>query len=66
MKLVGLTGGIASGKSTVSHQLQEREGFPIVDCDLIAFEVVRKVSLLSPYTPYEHAVDIISQQTVNK
>ena len=40
MKVVGLTGGIATGKSTVSKQLIERK-VPIVDADLIAREVVK-------------------------
>lgn len=39
MLVVGLTGGIASGKSTVSKELSER-GLPIVDADVIAREVV--------------------------
>ncbi len=42
MRIVGLTGGIASGKSTVSAQLQS-QGFAVIDCDLLAKEVVRKV-----------------------
>lgn len=37
--LIGLTGGIASGKSTVSHLLQQK-GLPIVDADAVAREVV--------------------------
>ncbi|KAI9313128.1 dephospho-CoA kinase [Dichotomocladium elegans] len=39
MKLVGLTGGIASGKSTVSRLLHE-QGIPIIDADKIARLVV--------------------------
>ncbi|MFW8574894.1 dephospho-CoA kinase [Corynebacterium pseudodiphtheriticum] len=39
MKIMGLTGGIGSGKSTVARILQEH-GFPIVDADLIAREIV--------------------------
>lgn len=39
MKIIGLTGGIGSGKSTVARILQEH-GFPIVDADLIAREIV--------------------------
>jgi len=39
MFLVGLTGGIASGKSTVSAML-ERLGAEVIDADLIAREVV--------------------------
>jgi dephospho-CoA kinase len=38
---IGLTGGIASGKSTVSNMLRELE-FPIIDADVIAREVVKK------------------------
>uniref|UniRef100_A0A2P2HWQ5 Dephospho-CoA kinase domain-containing protein n=1 Tax=Hirondellea gigas TaxID=1518452 RepID=A0A2P2HWQ5_9CRUS len=39
MFLIGLTGGIASGKSSVCQILQEL-GVPVVDADLIAREVV--------------------------
>ncbi|MCL5047116.1 MAG: dephospho-CoA kinase [Actinobacteria bacterium] len=40
MVVIGLTGGIASGKSTVSRILKEL-GAEIVDADLVAKEVVR-------------------------
>ena len=40
MLVVGLTGGIASGKSVVSKTLKEF-GLPIIDADLIAREIVR-------------------------
>lgn len=39
MQLIGLTGGIASGKSTIARRLAER-GAVVVDADLIAREVV--------------------------
>lgn len=39
MKWIGLTGGIASGKSTVSHILK-RAGYPVVDADELAKFVV--------------------------
>ncbi|KAI8381301.1 dephospho-CoA kinase [Radiomyces spectabilis] len=39
MKLIGLTGGIASGKSTVSRMLRDQQ-LPIIDADLIARQVV--------------------------
>lgn len=39
MRKVGLTGGIASGKSTVSGMFTEL-GVPVIDADLIAREVV--------------------------
>lgn len=38
-KIIGLTGGIASGKSTVSQYLQKR-GIPVIDADLVARQVV--------------------------
>lgn len=40
MKVIGLTGGIASGKSTVSRILREEFGIPIVDADQISRDVV--------------------------
>ncbi|KAI9592312.1 CoaE-domain-containing protein [Syncephalis fuscata] len=39
MKVVGLTGGIATGKSTVSRLLSEH--YPIVDADRIAHDIVK-------------------------
>jgi dephospho-CoA kinase len=41
MLLVGLTGGIASGKTTVSHILQ-KEGAHLIDADRIARELVQR------------------------
>ncbi|CAM8949225.1 unnamed protein product [Rhodiola kirilowii] len=41
MRLVGLTGGIASGKSTVSN-LFKANGIPVVDADFIARDVLKK------------------------
>lgn len=37
--IIGLTGSIASGKSTISSMLKEK-GFPIIDADLVARLVV--------------------------
>ena len=43
MKKVGLTGGIGSGKSTVSAYI-EKKGIPVIDADKIAREIVKKGS----------------------
>lgn len=47
MKLIGLTGGIATGKSTVSNSLSP---IPVVDADLVARQVVQ------PHEPAYYAV----------
>lgn len=43
MKVIGLTGGIGSGKSTVSSYLKEH-GYYILDADQIAYDITRKGS----------------------
>ncbi len=40
MHVVGLTGGVATGKSTVARLLAERHGVPVIDLDQVAREVV--------------------------
>lgn len=40
MLIIGLTGGIACGKSTVSKELKDKYNLTVVDADLIAREVV--------------------------
>ena len=40
MRIIGLTGGIACGKSTVTAVLQS-EGVRVIDCDLISRQVVQ-------------------------
>ncbi|MEL6223274.1 MAG: dephospho-CoA kinase [Cyanobacteria bacterium J06627_8] len=39
-RIIGLTGGIGTGKTTVSNYLSVEYGFPILDADIIAREVV--------------------------
>ncbi|KAI3783157.1 hypothetical protein L2E82_13221 [Cichorium intybus] len=41
MRIIGLTGGIATGKSTVSN-LFKANGFPVVDADVVARDVLKK------------------------
>lgn len=42
MLIVGLTGGIASGKSTIARALREEPGLAVVDADRIAWETYRR------------------------
>ena len=39
-KIIGITGGIASGKSTVTNFLREK-GFPVVDADAVVHQLQR-------------------------
>lgn len=43
MKIIGLTGGIGSGKSTVSSYFKEL-GIPVFDADAVSRAAVRKGS----------------------
>ena len=45
-RLIGLTGGIATGKTTVSNYLGDRYGLPILDADVYAKEAVEIDSLI--------------------
>ncbi|NJK38112.1 MAG: dephospho-CoA kinase [Oscillatoriales cyanobacterium RM1_1_9] len=41
LRLIGLTGGIATGKTTVSNYLYQKYGLPVWDADLYACEAVQ-------------------------
>lgn len=58
MKIIGLTGSIASGKSTVARLLEEL-GAEIVDADLIAREVVAPGSPLLDRISETFGTDVI-------
>lgn len=57
--IIGLTGGIATGKSTVSALLREKQ-IPVVDADLIAREVVEPGK-----TAYEEIVKFFGQEILH-
>jgi len=40
-RIIGITGGIATGKSTVSN-IVKKLGYKVIDADIIAREVVQK------------------------
>ena len=63
-RVIGLTGGIATGKSTVSSYLKKK-GFPIIDADVIAHE-----ALLKGHKPYElvcaHFPSVVQDGLINR
>ena len=62
---IGITGGIASGKSSVGKFLKETKGLPILDADVYAHEALApgESSALAVLKRYGHAV---TDQTNNK
>ena len=40
-RIIGITGGIASGKSNVASVI-EKLGYPVIDCDKISYELSKK------------------------
>lgn len=57
--VIGLTGGIASGKSTVSNFLKEK-GFKIYDADIIAKEIMQKKEII------KSLIDIFGGEVYNE
>ncbi|HEM4292418.1 TPA: dephospho-CoA kinase [Streptococcus suis] len=58
-KVIGLTGGIASGKSTVTAFLRE-QGFPVIDADTVVHELQAKGGELYQVLVKEFGQDILS------
>jgi dephospho-CoA kinase len=56
MKIIGITGGIASGKSTVVKLLKKRYHYVIIDADQLSREAVIKGS-----SGLEKIVDVFGQ-----
>ncbi len=56
MKVIGLTGGIASGKSTITKYI-ESKGIPVIDGDRVSREVV---------LPGSEALQIIEEEFVKE
>jgi dephospho-CoA kinase len=58
--IIGLTGGISTGKSTVSALLRER-GYPIVDADRVAKQVVEPGSSAYNEIVKEFGADVLQE-----
>lgn len=61
MLVIGLTGGIATGKSTVAAILRQ-QGVSVLDCDEIAHAVVRKVRSL-PHNYFRVGVVLLARRS---
>jgi len=59
MKIIGLTGGIGSGKTTVSQYLTEK-GFPVIDADQVAREIVKPGMKATKAIELEFGSDMIN------
>ncbi|HEM6339174.1 TPA: dephospho-CoA kinase [Streptococcus suis] len=58
-KVIGITGGIASGKSTVTAFLRE-QGYPVIDSDAVVHELQAKGGKLYQVLLKEFGQDILS------
>lgn len=64
-RIIGLTGGIASGKSTVSHYLATAYHLPVLDADIYAREVVKSGSPVLKAIA-ERYTDVLLDGTLNR
>ncbi|TVU20903.1 hypothetical protein EJB05_30505, partial [Eragrostis curvula] len=62
MRLVGLTGGIASGKSTVSNLFKDA-GVPVVDADVVARESTAGLEDVEIATEEPGAAVVVAEET---
>ena len=53
-RIIGLTGGIATGKTTVSNYLADTYRLPILDADIYAREAVQPDSPILKPVSYTH------------
>jgi dephospho-CoA kinase len=58
-RIIGLTGGIATGKSTVSDYLASRYGLPVLDADVYAREAVAKGGAILSAIAHRYGPDIL-------
>jgi dephospho-CoA kinase len=65
-RIIGLTGGIASGKSTVSHYLASAYHLPVLDADIYAREVVKTGSPVLKAITERYADVLLLDGTLNR
>ncbi|ULU09366.1 hypothetical protein L3Y34_014048 [Caenorhabditis briggsae] len=64
--LIGLAGGIASGKSHIAKYLKEKHGFDVIDCDKLAHTCYEKGSLLNQKIAEHFGNDIVIDGIVDR
>ena len=62
---IGITGGIASGKSSIGQFLQEVKGFPVLDADVYA-QAVLAPGTKSTMTVLQRYGDVVKDQLANE
>ena len=58
---IGLTGGIASGKSTITDYIKAHKKFPILDADIVSRELIKPNTI-----GYEKILDYFGNQIIDK
>jgi dephospho-CoA kinase len=65
-RIIGLTGGIATGKSTVANYLEKTYKFPILDADIYAREAVAANSPILNKIAQRYGQDILLNNELNR
>lgn len=65
-RIIGLTGGIGTGKSTVSHYLATSYQLPILDADIYAREAVQKSSPILSAIASRYSDILLPDGTLNR
>ena len=66
-RIIGLTGGIATGKSTASDYLANKHNLPVLDADVYARQAVEKGSEILAAIAHRHGPNILlSDGTLNR
>ncbi|RUT00609.1 dephospho-CoA kinase [Dulcicalothrix desertica PCC 7102] len=65
-RIIGLTGGIATGKSTVANYLEKTYKFPILDADMYAREAVAANSFILNKIAQRYGQDILLNNELNR
>lgn len=64
--IIGLAGGIASGKSNIGKYLKEKHGFDVIDCDKLAHTCYEKGSALNQKISDHFGADTVVDGVVDR